>query len=74
MARPVAGVRNKSIIITLPGSPKAARESLEAVIALLPHACYQAAGVNTRELHAGGTQRLEEEAGLAPQGQEPGMS
>ena len=74
MARPVAGVRKKSIIITLPGSPKGAKESLEAIIKLLPHACYQAAGMDTRELHAGGIPRLEREAGLTSHGQEPGTS
>ncbi|RMZ87926.1 hypothetical protein DV736_g4855, partial [Chaetothyriales sp. CBS 134916] len=38
MSRPVAGVRHKSLILTLPGSPKGAKENLEAVIRLLPHA------------------------------------
>ena len=65
MSRPVAGVRNRSLILTLPGSPSGARENLEAVVKLLPHACVQAAGADSRELHAGGTQRLEREAGVA---------
>ncbi|PNS18794.1 Gephyrin [Sphaceloma murrayae] len=65
MARPVAGVRNRSLILTLPGSPKGARENLEAVIKLLAHACQQAAGANSRELHAGGTKALEQQAGLS---------
>ncbi|KAI9724042.1 MAG: hypothetical protein M1812_000760 [Candelaria pacifica] len=64
MSRPVAGVRNKSIIITLPGSPKGAKENLQSVIKLLPHACIQAAGANSRSLHAGGVKKLEEEAGF----------
>lgn len=64
MARPVAGVRDKSLIITLPGSPKGAMENLEAVVKLLPHACVQAAGANSRNLHAGGMQRLENDAGV----------
>ncbi|KAF7553969.1 hypothetical protein G7046_g6937 [Stylonectria norvegica] len=38
MSRPIAGVRNKSIIVTLPGSPKGARENLQAIIKTLPHA------------------------------------
>lgn len=64
MARPVAGVRNKTMIITLPGSPKGAKENLEAVIKQLPHACIQAAGADSRSLHAGGVKKLEKEAGL----------
>lgn len=64
MSRPVAGVRNRTVIITLPGSPKAARENLQAVIKTLPHACQQAAGADSRALHAGGVKKLEQEAGL----------
>ncbi|KAI9886134.1 MAG: hypothetical protein M1823_002094 [Watsoniomyces obsoletus] len=64
MARLVAGVRRKSILMTLPGSPKGAVENLQAVLKLLPHACQQVAGANSRELHAGGVERLEQEAGI----------
>ncbi|KAI0594375.1 hypothetical protein F4775DRAFT_586168 [Biscogniauxia sp. FL1348] len=64
MSRPVAGVRNKSVIITLPGSPKGAKENLEAVLKTLPHACLQAAGMDSRSLHAGGVKKLEAEAGI----------
>jgi len=65
MSRPVAGVRNKTIIITLPGSPKGAKENLQSVLKLLPHACLQAAGADSRTLHAGGVKRLEKEAGVS---------
>ena len=65
MSRPVAGVRNKTIIITLPGSPKGAKENLLSILKLLPHACMQAAGVDSRALHTGGLKKLEEEAGLS---------
>lgn len=65
MSRPVAGVRNQSLILTLPGSPKGAKENLESVINLLPHACIQAAGANSREIHSGGLKKLESEAGVA---------
>lgn len=65
MSRPVAGVRDKSLILTLPGSPKGAKENLEAVIKLLPHACTQAAGANSRAIHAGGVKKLEAEAGIS---------
>lgn len=64
MARPVAGVRDKSLIITLPGSPKGAMENLEAVVKLLPHACVQSAGANSRNLHAAGVKKLETDAGV----------
>lgn len=68
MSRPVAGVRNKSLILTLPGSVKGAKENLEAVIDVLPHACIQAAGADSRALHAGGVKKLEAEAGVGPRG------
>ncbi|KAJ5754977.1 MoeA C-terminal domain IV [Penicillium manginii] len=65
MSRPVAGVRDKSLIITLPGSPKGAIENLEAVVKLLPHACLQSAGANSRNMHAAGIKSLEAEAGVS---------
>jgi gephyrin len=65
MSRLVAGVRHKTIIITVPGSPKGARENLEAIIKLLPHACMQAAGMDSRALHAGGVKKLEKDAGVS---------
>lgn len=75
MSRPVAGVRNGTIIVTLPGSPKGAKENLQAVIKLLPHACVQASGANSRQLHSGGVEKLEQEAGvLAAESQSRGSS
>ncbi|CAG8954675.1 hypothetical protein HYFRA_00004597 [Hymenoscyphus fraxineus] len=65
MSRPVAGVRNKTLIITLPGSPKGAKENLQSIIKLLPHACQQAAGADSRTLHDGGIKKLEKEAGVS---------
>ncbi len=65
MSRPVAGVRNKTLIVTLPGSPKGAKENLQAILKLLPHACLQAAGGDSRTLHAGGVKKLEQEAGVS---------
>ena len=65
MSRPVAGVRHKTLILTLPGSPKGAKENLASVIKQLPHACQQAAGADSRSLHAGGVQKLEKDAGVS---------
>ncbi|OJJ51128.1 hypothetical protein ASPZODRAFT_321215 [Penicilliopsis zonata CBS 506.65] len=70
MSRPVAGTRKRSLIITLPGSPKGAKENLDAVIKLLPHACMQAAGADSRSLHASGVKKLEVEAGIRPSQQQ----
>jgi molybdopterin biosynthesis enzyme MoaB len=38
LSRGVCGVRGQALILNLPGSPKAAVESLQAVIDILPHA------------------------------------
>lgn len=65
MSRPVAGVRNSTLVLTLPGSPKGAKENLQAVIKLLPHACMQAAGEDSRTAHVGGVKKLEQDAGLS---------
>ncbi len=38
LSRAVAGVREQTLIINLPGSPKAVRENLAVIIDALPHA------------------------------------
>jgi molybdopterin adenylyltransferase len=38
LSRAVAGIRGETIIINLPGSPRGAVESLDAIAELLPHA------------------------------------
>ena len=38
LSRAVAGVRGTTLIVNLPGSPRGATESLDAVAELLPHA------------------------------------
>jgi molybdenum cofactor synthesis domain-containing protein len=38
LSRAVAGIRGQTLIINLPGSPKAVRENLESVLPALPHA------------------------------------
>ncbi len=38
LSRGMSGIRDKTLIINLPGSPKAVQESLEVIIPILPHA------------------------------------
>ena len=38
LSRGVAGIRGGTLIINLPGSPKAVRESLKVILDVLPHA------------------------------------
>ncbi|BGP17773.1 hypothetical protein JCM10213v2_005815 [Rhodosporidiobolus nylandii] len=66
LSRPVAGVALSprsdaagagTLIVTLPGSPKAAKENLQALLKVLPHALELAAGARSRTTHV--HQRLE---------------
>jgi len=38
LSRAVSGIKNKTLIINLPGSPKGARENLEFIESAIPHA------------------------------------
>jgi molybdenum cofactor synthesis domain-containing protein len=38
LSRATAGIRGKSLIINLPGSPKAVKECLEIILPVIPHA------------------------------------
>jgi molybdenum cofactor synthesis domain-containing protein len=38
LSRAVAGIRGSTLIINLPGSPKAVKENLEIILPVLPHA------------------------------------
>ena len=38
LSRSVTGIRGNTLIINLPGSPKAVKESLEVILDVLPHA------------------------------------
>ncbi len=38
LSRAIAGIRGKSLVINLPGSPKAVKECLDIILPLVPHA------------------------------------
>jgi gephyrin len=53
LARPVCGLTSSNcIVVTVPGSPKGAKENLEALLPILPHALKLASGESSRQLHA----------------------
>ena len=51
LSRAVAGMRSKTLIINLPGSPKAAVENLQVVLPVLPHAVELLRGDPAAEAH-----------------------
>lgn len=44
LSRGITGIRKGTLIINLPGSPRGARESLESVLEIIPHALTMIAG------------------------------
>ncbi len=46
LSRSVAGIRENTLIINLPGSPKAVRQCLDVILSVLPHA--------VKMMHGGG--------------------
>ncbi|KAG0143811.1 hypothetical protein CROQUDRAFT_660789 [Cronartium quercuum f. sp. fusiforme G11] len=51
LARPLAGIRSSSLIICLPGSPKAVQQSLEALKPILSHALELISGNKSKVVH-----------------------
>jgi molybdopterin adenylyltransferase len=47
LSRGVAGIRGGTLILNLPGSPKAVREGMETLMPILPHAIRMLRGVDT---------------------------
>jgi molybdopterin adenylyltransferase len=52
LSRAVVGVRGRSLIVNLPGSPSGASESLDAIALVLPHALETLAGPHDHASHA----------------------
>lgn len=49
LSRGVAGIRGGTLIVNLPGSPKAVRENLDVLLPVLPHALALLAGAPSAE-------------------------
>ncbi len=47
ISRGVAGIRGRTLIVNLPGSPRAVREGMETLIPILPHTIRMVRGVDT---------------------------
>ena len=54
LTRAAAGIRDQTLIINLPGNPKAIQENLDAIIEVLPHAVQIVRGEDT---HADGSRQ-----------------
>ena len=51
LSRGVAGILNKALIYTLPGSLKAVEEYMEEILKTLKHTVYMQYGIDTHEKH-----------------------
>ena len=54
LSRAVAGAAGRTLVVNLPGSPRAVRESLEVLLPVLPHAVELLAGESGESGHARG--------------------
>ncbi len=54
LSRGVAGALGKTLVVNLPGSPRAVRESLEVILPVLPHVVELLAGESGESGHARG--------------------
>ena len=54
LSRGVAGAVGPALVVNLPGSPRAVRESLEVLLPVLPHAVELLAGGSGERGHAAG--------------------
>ncbi|CAG8534226.1 17591_t:CDS:2 [Cetraspora pellucida] len=52
LSRPVCGIRGNTIILTVPGSPKGAKENIQAILNVLPHAIDLVRGETGENVHA----------------------
>ncbi|MBN1314173.1 MAG: molybdopterin adenylyltransferase [Anaerolineales bacterium] len=51
LSRAIAGIRGQTLIINFPGSPKAVRENLEAILPAIPHGIELLTGKGTDASH-----------------------
>jgi len=58
LSRGVAGIRKETLIVNLPGSPKAVREGMETLFPILPHAIRMLRGVHTEHDHQEGVRHV----------------
>ncbi len=71
LSRAVVGVRGRTLIVNLPGSPKGALESIEAIVPILDHALETLAGPFD---HGGAGPASDGDAGPSANGDAPGDS
>ena len=57
LSRGVAGAVGRALVVNLPGSPRAVRESLETIAPAIPHALELLAGGSGESTHAAGRKR-----------------